>query len=92
MESSLSSLDSLHPSRPAKLLTIVLVKEKATYWPRIIDGPVPEMYSAAPTGPFVLADKEAEGKYNCDPTTLGLMGEESLKIRGDKDEAFAYFV
>lgn len=91
MESSLSSLDSLHPTRPAKLLTIILVKDRATYWPRIIDGPVPEFLTPLPSGPFVT-DLETEKKYNCDPTTLGLMGEESLKIRNDRDEAFEYFV
>lgn len=92
MDSSLSSLDSLQPSLPAKLLTIVLVKERATYWPRIIDGPVPDSYSPTPTGPFTMDIDIERQKYNVDPTTLGLLGEEHIKTRNDKEEAFEFFV
>lgn len=92
MDSSLSSLDSLRPDRPEKLLTIVLVKERSTYWPRLIDGPAPESYSPTPSGPFTFDANLERQKYNVDPTTLGLLGEEYLKIRNDKEEAFEYFM
>ncbi|KAI5122755.1 hypothetical protein M0805_009838 [Coniferiporia weirii] len=92
MDSSLSSLDSLQASRAARLLTIVLVKERSTYWPRVIDGPVPESYSPTPSGPFTFDIGVEQQKYNVDPTTLGLLGEEYLKTRNDKDDAFEYFV
>ena len=92
MESSLSSLDSLRPDRPEKLLTIVLVKERPLYWPRLIDGPVPESYSPTPSGPFTFDMNLERQKYNMDPTTLALLGEEYLKVRNDKEEAFEYFM
>lgn len=94
MESSLSSLDSLHPGRPPKLLTIRLIKEKekAYYWPRLIGGPVPDSYSPTPSGPFTSDMSVEQQKYNMDPTTLGLLGEEYLKARHDKEEAFEYLV
>lgn len=92
LDSSISSLDSLQQERAARLLTIVLVKERPTYWPRAIDGSIPDSYSPTPSGPFTH-DSEVEcAKYNMDPTTLGLLGEEYLKTRGDKDEAFECFV
>lgn len=92
LESSLSSLDSLQQERAARLLTIVLVKERSTYWPRVIDGPIPDTYSPTPTGPFTLDLETERRKYNMDPTTLGLLGEEYLRTRNDKEDAFEYFV
>ncbi|EJD06600.1 uncharacterized protein FOMMEDRAFT_102453 [Fomitiporia mediterranea MF3/22] len=92
MESSLSSLDSLRPERPEKLLTIVLVKTRPAYWPRVIDGPVPDTYSPTPSGPFTFDPSVERQKYNMDPTSLGLWGEEYLKLRSDREEAFEYFV
>ncbi|KAH8117842.1 hypothetical protein DFH11DRAFT_862052 [Phellopilus nigrolimitatus] len=93
MESSLSSLDSLQPGHAAKLLTIILVKERSTYWPRVVDGSILESYSPIPpAGPFTF-DLDVEQKmYNVDPTSLGLLGEEYLKARNMKEDAFEYFV
>lgn len=92
LESSISSLDSLQQERAARLLTIVLVKERSTYWPRVIDGPMLDSYSPVHTGPFTTDIDIEQSKYNLDPTTLGLLGEEYLKTRNDKDEAFECFV
>ena len=92
LDSSISSLDSLQQERAARLLTIILVKERSTYWPRVVDGSIPDSYSPTPTGPFTFDIDVERIKYNMDPTTLGLLGEEYLKTRNDKDEAFEYFV
>lgn len=91
MTSSLSSIDSFQPGRSGRLLTLYLEKVEAIIWPSLIVGPVPESFSPIATGPFFV-DMDSERKYNMDATSLGLMGEEYLDIRHDKEKAFEHFV
>lgn len=91
MTSSFSSIDSMQPSRPARLLTLHLEKSQSSMWPSLIVGPVPDSFSACASGPFTM-NREMEEKYNLDPTSLGLMGEDYLSIRHDKEEAYECFV
>lgn len=91
MTSSFSSIDSMQTGRSARLLTLHLEKSQSSMWPSLIIGPVPDNLSSCPSGPFTI-NRETEGKYNLDPTSLGLMGEDYLSIRHDKEEAFECLV
>lgn len=91
MSSSFSSIDSVQPGRSARLLTLYLEKAESIIWPALIVGPVPDSFSPVPSGPF-FQDHANEEKYNLDPTSLGLLGEEYLSIKNDREEAFEYFV
>ena len=91
MTSSFSSMDSYQPGRTGRLLTLYLEKGESVIWPSLVVGPVPEAFSPAVSGPYG-DDIENEQKYNMDPTSLGLAGEDLLDIRKDREEAFEHFV
>jgi hypothetical protein len=84
-------MDSYQPGRSGRLLTLYLEKSEPVIWPSLVVGPVPDAFSPVVIGPFG-DDPIVEHEYNMDPTSLGLLGEELLDIRKDRDEAFEHFV
>ncbi|KAF9266337.1 hypothetical protein L218DRAFT_897446 [Marasmius fiardii PR-910] len=93
MGPSFSSLESLNATHSERLLTIHLVKENPAIWPNLVSGPVP--LSVAPyvyNSVIFDASHELEHKYNCDPTSLTHIALELLDVKGDKEEAFEYFL
>ncbi|TDL25778.1 hypothetical protein BD410DRAFT_784801 [Rickenella mellea] len=91
MVSSISSVDSLHSARSGRLLTLHLEKGESIIWPSLIVGPAPAAMSPLFPGPLGI-NAEVEVQYNMDPTSLGLIAEDLLDIRKNKEEAFECFV
>ncbi|KAH9959599.1 hypothetical protein BC827DRAFT_1260996 [Russula dissimulans] len=88
--SPLSSVESLNPSGPGRLLTLHLEKSDSIIWPSLIVGPVSEALSPYPPA-FMGSSSEAESLFNMDPTSLTLTALELFDIRKDHDKAFEYF-
>lgn len=62
-------------------------------WPSLIIGPVLETLSPANISCYPWTPSSiVEARYNMDPTSLVLLALDLCDIRGDREEAFEYFM
>lgn len=93
LASSSISSESLHGSKSGRLLTIHLEKADPVIWPSLIVGPISDTLSQSLSSSLGLGVREEkEGMFDMDPTSLVLLGSDSLDIRQDSEEAFEYFL